>query len=55
MRSPESSAWIPGSDVGFGDFIEDCKSRGEEGSGKGGDFTFDELRDKAREFLGEEP
>ena len=38
----------------FGDYIEDCKRRGEEGSSKGGDFTYDELRDKVPEFRGEE-
>ena len=37
----------------FGDYIEDCKRAGEKGSGKGGDFTYDELREKAREFRGE--
>jgi hypothetical protein len=37
----------------FGDHIEDCKRAGEKGSGKGGDFTYDELREKAREFRGE--
>ncbi len=37
----------------FGDYIEDCKRAGEKGSGKGGDFTYEELREKAREFRGE--
>ena len=36
----------------FGDYIEDCKRAGETGSGKDGDFTYDELREKAREFRG---
>jgi len=34
----------------FGDYIEDCKRRGETGLGMNGDFTFSELRDKAAEF-----
>jgi hypothetical protein len=38
----------------FGDYIEDCKRSGEKGSGKDGDFTYDELRDRVREFRGEE-
>lgn len=38
----------------FGDYIEDCKQRGERGAGKDGDFTYAELRDKVREFRGEE-
>ena len=37
----------------FGDYIEDCKRAGEKGSGKDGDFTYDELRENAREFRGE--
>jgi hypothetical protein len=37
----------------FGDYIEDCKRRGEKGSGKDGDFTYEELRDKVPEFRGE--
>jgi len=37
----------------FGNFIEDCKGRGEYGSEPDGDFTFAELREKAREFRGE--
>jgi hypothetical protein len=38
----------------FGDYIEDCKRRGEKGSGEDGDFTYRELCDKVREFRGEE-
>ncbi len=38
----------------FGRYIEECKAVGEKGSGKYGDFTYEELRDKAREFRGEE-
>jgi hypothetical protein len=35
----------------FGDFIEDCKARGDRGSKNGrGDFTRPELIEKAREF-----
>jgi len=37
----------------FGDYIEECKQKGERGSGKDGDFTYGELRDKVREFRGE--
>lgn len=37
----------------FGDYIEDCKRRGERGSGKDGDFTYGELRDRVPEFRGE--
>lgn len=36
----------------FGDYVEDCKRSGERGSGQDGDFTYDELREKAREFRG---
>jgi hypothetical protein len=37
----------------FGDFVEDCKRKGDTGSGPRGDFTYQELREKAREFLEE--
>ena len=37
----------------FGDFVEDCKRGGERGSGKDGDFTYEELRKKVNEFRGE--
>lgn len=38
----------------FGDFLEDAKAAGAGGTkNRRGDFTFGELRDKAREFLGE--
>jgi hypothetical protein len=37
----------------FGDYVEDCKRSGEKGTGRGGDFTYEELREKAREFRGE--
>jgi len=37
----------------FGDYVEECKRCGEHGSGPNGDFTYDELRGKAREFRGE--
>jgi hypothetical protein len=37
----------------FGDFIEDCKAHGDRGTKNDrGDFTWSELRQKAREFLG---
>jgi len=38
----------------FGDYVEDCKRRGDGGSQPGGDFTYEELRAKAQEFLAEE-
>lgn len=38
----------------FGDYVEACKRQGERGSGKEGDFSFSELRDKAREFRGQQ-
>jgi hypothetical protein len=34
----------------FGDYVEDCKRRGEQGAGKDGDFTYGELRGKVSEF-----
>ena len=37
----------------FGDYIEECKRIGEIGFGNDGDFTYAELREKAREFRGE--
>lgn len=37
----------------FGDYVEECKRQGDCGSGPGGDFTYAELREKAREFRGE--
>ncbi len=37
----------------FGDYLEDCKRMGDRGTKNGkGDFTDDEMREKAREFLG---
>lgn len=35
----------------FGDYLEECKRSGERGSRSGGDFTWDELQQKARDFL----
>jgi len=37
----------------FGDYIEDCKRRGETGAGTAGDFTYSELRVKVGEFRDE--
>ena len=37
----------------FGKFIEEEKNAGFRGSKDRGDFTWEELREKAREFLGE--
>lgn len=34
----------------FGDYLHRCKKQGDRGSGQGGDFTDDELREKAREY-----
>ena len=37
----------------FRDYLHECKESGDRGtSNKRGDFTMDELREKAREFLG---
>jgi hypothetical protein len=37
----------------FGDYLEQCKRLGDRGTKNSkGDFTDDELREKAREFLG---
>ncbi len=38
----------------FGDYVEECKQQGDHGSGPNGDFTFQELREKAQEFLGDD-
>jgi hypothetical protein len=38
----------------FGDYVEDCKRKGDIGTGSDGDFTYAELREKAREFRGEQ-
>ena len=38
----------------FGDYVEECKRHGVRGSGKRGDFTYAQLRERAREFLGRE-
>jgi hypothetical protein len=36
----------------FGDYVEECKRKGDRGTGTGGDFTYDELLEKGREFRG---
>jgi hypothetical protein len=36
------------------DYVEECKRMAEKGSGNAGDFTYAELREKAREFRGEQ-
>lgn len=37
----------------FGDFLEDCKRSGDRGTKNDrGDYTWDELQAKGREFLG---
>ena len=39
----------------FRDFLHECKDRGDRGTSNGrGDFTMDELREKAKDFLGSE-
>ncbi|MEX0704448.1 MAG: hypothetical protein WD069_20270 [Planctomycetales bacterium] len=38
----------------FGDYIEECKRRGDRGSGPDGDFDYHELRGKVPEFRGEQ-
>jgi hypothetical protein len=38
----------------FGDFVEDLKRKGQHGSGKRGDFTFDELLELAIAWQREE-
>ena len=37
----------------FGDYVEECKRTGETGTGKDGDFSYRELRDKVPEFRGD--
>jgi hypothetical protein len=37
----------------FGDYVESCKRQGDHGSLENGDFTYQELRAKAREFRGD--
>jgi hypothetical protein len=34
----------------FGEYIHECKEAGDYGSGPRGDYTMEELREKAREF-----
>ena len=38
----------------YGDYVEDCKRAGEAGTAGGGNYTYDELRQKAREYLGDD-
>jgi hypothetical protein len=39
----------------FGDYLEECKAAGDGGTANDrGDFTYEELRRKAQEFLGQE-
>ncbi len=58
IRQIEAIARDSGMDVieryEFGDYIEACKRRGERGSGKRGDFTYEELKRKVQEFRGED-
>ena len=37
----------------FGDYVEECKRKGDHGSGIHGDFSYSELRAKVPEFRGE--
>ena len=43
----------PDERIACGEFIEECKSKGDFGSAKNGDFIYAELREKAREFFEE--
>jgi len=36
----------------FGDYVEDCKRSGVKGSGANGDYTYEELQQRANEFRG---
>jgi hypothetical protein len=38
-------------ELAFREYIHECKDTGYRGSAGGGDFTMDELRQLAREFL----
>uniref|UniRef100_B8HNW3 Uncharacterized protein n=1 Tax=Cyanothece sp. (strain PCC 7425 / ATCC 29141) TaxID=395961 RepID=B8HNW3_CYAP4 len=38
----------------FARYLEDCKGSGDKGTAEGGDFTWNELEDKAQEFLAQE-
>jgi hypothetical protein len=38
----------------FSDYIHDLKDSGYKGSGKNGDFTYNELNQLARQFLNED-
>ena len=40
--------------IEFGDYVEECKRKGQRGSGDEGDFTYDELRKMAQEFRSEQ-
>ncbi len=35
----------------FGEYLHQCKESGDKGSGPRGDYSMEELREKAREFL----
>lgn len=37
--------------IRFGEYIHRCKDSGDYGTGPNGDFTDDELREKAKELL----
>jgi hypothetical protein len=37
----------------FGDYVEECKRRGERGSADNGDFSYQELIEMAKNFRGE--
>ena len=36
----------------FGDYVEECKRRGVKGAGMDGDYTYEELQQRANEFRG---
>jgi len=37
----------------FGDYVEECKRHGDMGPGARGDFDYNGLKEKAKEYLGE--
>jgi hypothetical protein len=44
----------PEQDFGFRDYLHECKESGDKGTANDkGDYTIEELREKAREYLGE--
>ena len=52
--SPASLIWIPRNGAKLGDYIEECKRRGERGSANDGGFTYRELCERVFDFRGEQ-